>query len=75
LAAPASKYPKVFRIFGTVALIAGLIMPFIPLAFWAEYMPWWIVENTTVSRWVLATAATLFGAFIGCASLPRHAAT
>ena len=75
LAAPSSKFPKVFRAFGTVALIAGLIILFIPLGFWAEHMRWWIVENTSLFRWVLATAAPLFGAFIAYASLPRRAAT
>ena len=75
LAAPSSKFPKVFRVFGTLALIAGLIILFIPLGFWAEHMRWWIVENTSLFRWVLATAAPLFGAFIAYASLPRRAAT
>ena len=75
LAAPTSKYPKVFRVFGTVALIAGLIMPFIPLGVWAEYTRWWVVENTSLFRWVLATAAIMFGAFVVYASLPRRAAT
>ncbi len=75
VAASASRYPTVFRVFGTIALIAGLIMPFVPLDAWAEYMRWWIVDNRSLFRWVFATAATLFGAFIAYASLPRRTAT
>jgi len=74
VAASASKYPMVFRVFGAIALIAGLTMPFVPLDDWAEYMRWWTVENPSMFRWVFATAATLFGAFIVYASLPRRAA-
>ena len=74
VAAPTSKYPKVFRVLGTIAFTAGLIMPFVPLDIWAEYMRWWIVENTSLFRWVMAMAATLFGAFIAYAALPRRAA-
>ena len=75
MAARTSKYPKVFRVFGTVALIAGVTLPFIPLYFGAEYMRWWMVENASLFRWVLAVAATLFGAFVVYASLPRRTAT
>ena len=75
LAAPTSKYPKTLRIFGIIALTAGLTMPFVPLDSWAEYMRWWIVENTSAFRWVFATAATLFGTFIVYAALPKRAAT
>ena len=75
VSASASKYPKVFRVFGTIALIAGLTMSFVPLDSWAEYMRWWTVENTSLFRWVFATAATLFGAFIVYAALPRRPAT
>jgi len=75
LAASASKYPKTFRVFGAIAVIAGLTMLFVPLDAWAEYMQWWIVENAAAFRWMLATAGTLFGAFVVYASLPRRAAT
>lgn len=75
LAASSSKYPRTFRVFGSIALLAGLIMPLTPLDFWAEYIHWWIVENTSVFRWTLATAGTLFGAFVVYGALPRRATT
>ena len=74
LAASNSKHPKTLRILGIVALTAGLSMPLIPLDFWADYMQWWIVENASAFRWVFATGATLFGAFVVHAALPRRAA-
>lgn len=74
-AASTSKHPKTFRVFGTIALIAGVTMPFVPLDSWEQYMRWWLVENTSLFRWVFALAATLFGAFIAYAAVPRRAAT
>ena len=74
-AARTTEYPRTFRVFGTVALVAGVIMPFVPLDSWAEYMRWWTVENTSLFRWIFATAATLFGAFVVYAALPRRTAT
>ncbi|MDH3732885.1 MAG: hypothetical protein OEU54_05090 [Gemmatimonadota bacterium] len=71
LAAPASRYPRVFRVIGTIALVAGLIMLFIPLEFWAEHMQWWMVDNASAFRWILVLAATPFGAFVVYAARPR----
>lgn len=74
LAAPTSRYPKVFRVFGAIALAAGLVFPFIPIDFWGEYMRWWTVEHLPAFRAVLAAAATLFGGFIAYAASPKRAA-
>ncbi len=72
LSAPASKYPMVFRVIGAIALIAGLVLPFVPLDVWAEFMRWWTVENPALFRAISATAAILGGAFIAYAASSRR---
>ena len=72
-AAPTSKHPRVFRVIGAIALIAGLTMPFLPLDFWAEFMRWWLVEHTSFFRWALVTGAILLGSYIAYAAVPRRA--
>ena len=71
LAAPTSRYPTMFRVMGTIALIVGLVMPLTPIEIFAEYMRWWMVENVGFFRAVFATAATLFGAFMVYAARPN----
>ncbi len=74
LAAPNSKYPKTFRIWGIGALTVGLTMPFGPLDMYTEFMQWWLVENPSAFRWGYAMAVMPFGAFVVYAALPRRAA-
>lgn len=71
LAAPASRFPTAFRVIGTLALIAGLVLPFVPIAFWAENMRWWTVGHVSLFRTVVAVGAILGGAFIVYAALPK----
>lgn len=74
LAASAWRFPRVFRAVGAIALTAGLLIPFIPIGFWSEWIRWWMVDNLTLFRTIIAIAATLGGAFIAYASLPKGAA-
>ena len=73
LAAPTSRFPTTFRVFGAIALIAGLGMPFISIERWAAYMHWWTVEHLTLFRTVMGIAATLVGTFIAYAASPKRA--
>jgi len=72
LAAPASRFPTTFRVIGTLALIAGLVLPFVPIAFWAEIMRWWTVEHVSLFPPLIAVGATLGGAFIAYAASPKR---
>ncbi len=74
LAASASRFPRVFRVIGAIALAGGLLLPFVPIEFWGEWMRWWTVDQLTLLRTILAASGTLFGAFIAYASVPRGAA-
>ncbi len=75
LAASNSRFPRVFRVIGVIALAAGLLLLFVPIEFWGDVMRWWTVDHLTLFRTVLATGATLGGAFIAYAAAPRRAAT
>ena len=72
LAAPASRFPKVFKVIGVLALVAGCVLPFIPLEFWAHMMRWWTVEHPTAFRAGFGVSATLAGAFIAWAAVPKR---
>ncbi len=74
LAAPTSRFPRVFRVIGAIALTAGLLLPFVPIEFWGEVMRWWTVDHLTLFRTVLAIAATLGGAFVAYAAAPKGVA-
>jgi hypothetical protein len=64
VAAPTSRFPRVFRVIGVIALAAGLLMPFLPIEFWGEVIRWWTVDHLMLFRTLLAVAATLAGSFI-----------
>lgn len=72
LAASASRFPRVFRVFGGLALIAGLLMPFMSLLLWSEYMEWWMVDHYTLFRAIFAVAGTVLGGFLIWASEPKR---
>lgn len=75
LAAPTSRFPKVFRFFGAIAVIAGLGIQLIPIEIWAQYMRWWMVDHLVLFRVVFGIAATLLGAFIAFAASSKRVAT
>jgi hypothetical protein len=72
LAASTSKFPKVFRVIGVMALAAGLLLPVVPIEFWGEVMRWWTMDHLTLFRAIVATGATLGGGFIAYAAAPRR---
>jgi len=72
LAAPTSRFPRVFRVIGGLALIAGLLLPFIPLEFWAYMMRFWTVEHPAAFRAFVGVGATLGGGFIAWAAVPKR---
>jgi hypothetical protein len=74
LAAATSKFPTVFRVIGVLALVAGMVLPFVSLEFWVHMMNWWTVENPTLFRAMMAIGATAGGAFITYAAAPKRAA-
>ena len=74
LAAPASRFPRVFRVIGVIALVAGLLMPFVPIRFWGDFMRWWIVDHLALFRILLAIGAILLGSFLAYAATPKRTA-
>ena len=74
LAAQASRFPRVFRVIGAIALAAGMILPFVSIDLWGEWMRYWTVDQLTVFRTMLAISGTIFGAFVMYAAAPRGAA-
>ena len=36
LAAASSRFPKTFAVIGTIALVAGALIPFVSVEFWSE---------------------------------------
>ena len=72
--APVTRYPKGLRIFGTLILLAGLVLFFVPLEFWAGLMRFWLVEQLPAYRVGAAIVGVLLGAFLIHASLPRRPA-
>ena len=72
LAASASRFPTVFRVVGGIALLAGLMLPFIPIDLWAGLMTWWMVDNVALLRVTMGIGATLGGGFIAWAAEPKR---
>ncbi len=75
LAAPASRFPRVFRVIGAIALAAGMILPFVSIDFWGEWMRYWTVDQLTAFRTTLAISGTIFRAFMTYAAAPKGTAT
>ena len=66
LAGPSSRFPRTLRVFGSIAIVAAVVMSvmsFFPLEDWAAYMQWWM-EQVVLFRVVFGLAATSFGAFL-----------
>ncbi len=73
-AAPVTRYPKGLRIFGTLILLAGLVLFLVPLEFWAGLMQFWLIEQLPAYRVGAAMVGVPLGAFLTHASLPRRPA-
>ena len=74
LAAPPSRCPTGLRIIGALAILGGLVLPFLPTDVWAGLVRWWTVEHLTLYRTVGSTVGMLLGAFIAYAAWPKRAA-
>ncbi len=72
LAAATARFPRTFRVIGTLALVAGLVLPFVPIAFWSELTRWWTVDHVSLFRAYVAAGATLGGVFIAYAASPKR---
>lgn len=70
LAARTSKFPRVFRVLGSIGLPASFVLLLVPIDSWAEWVHYWTVENVTLYRVVGGPVAMLEGAFITYAALP-----
>jgi len=73
--ASATRYPTGLRIFGSVVFLAGLILFFVPLDFWAAVMRWSMVDHLGVLRFGGGLVGVLLGAFLVHASRPRQPAS
>lgn len=74
LSARATRYPRAFRIFGVLILLAGLALPLVPLDTWSSLINFWLVENLMVYRLVGGLFGMLFGAFLVYAAVPKRPA-
>ncbi len=66
LAGPSSRFPRTLRVFGSIAIVAAVVMSvmsFFTLDDWAAYMQWWM-EQVVLFRVVFGLAATSFGVFL-----------
>lgn len=70
--ASSSRYPVGLRIFGAVALLAGLILLFLPLEMWAGLLGWAFGGHTTLIRIVGLVGGTLLGLFLIHAGWPKN---
>jgi len=73
LAAAASRFPKVFRVFGVLALFGGLVVLLMPMESWLDLVHWVMGEGLDTWRFGGGALAILIGAFIVYAALPNRA--
>jgi len=72
LAASKSRFPTGYRILGALGLIAAVIIPFVPVDNWAEFLQSVTVENRGAYQYGGSILAILVGAFIAYAALPKR---
>jgi FtsH-binding integral membrane protein len=72
-AAPASRAPKVLRLLGLIALVGGLITPFIGVDRARAISDWWSTQGPLVIR-LWPALALVFGVFIAYAVKPERRA-
>ena len=69
LAAPMSKAPDFIRVFGVIAVAAGLFTPIVGLSWIGKVIEWWSSQPTIVLR-VWAGFALALGLFLAWAVIP-----
>ncbi len=69
LAAPTSRLPEFLRIFGIVAVAAGVLTPLLGLARISRAVEWWAARPTIVFR-LWAALALALGVFLAWAIVP-----
>lgn len=69
--ASATRYPRGLKIFGGLVLLAGLILPFVPLELWTGLIRWWFVEQRVAMRFGAGVGGVLLGGFLVYASVPE----
>lgn len=73
LAAPATKFPLLFKVFGGYLLFQGLVTLLISGETWSGIFDFWLVENSILYRTVGVLFGIVFFAFILYAAFPRKA--
>jgi uncharacterized membrane protein len=73
LAAPVSRAPRTLRVFGIIAIIAGLATPFVGVETSRRVMDWWLAQGFGCVR-LLAGIALVLGGFLAYAVAPRRRA-
>ena len=68
----ATRYPNGLRVFGSLVLLAGLVLLLVPLDVWAGLIRWWMVDQLAVYRVGGGMVGVLLGAFLIHASLPQR---
>jgi hypothetical protein len=61
--APASRAPLALRVLGWLAVIAGLVTPFVGVERARDMIEWWLARDSAVVR-VWAAVAAAFGGFL-----------
>ena len=69
-AASETRVPTGFRIFGGLVLLAGVVLPLIPLELWAALIRWVTFESPAVIRIGAGVGGSLLGAFLVHAARP-----
>jgi hypothetical protein len=69
LAAPTSRAPDLIRLFGVIAVVAGLMLPILGLARIGKLVDWWSARPAFVIR-AWAVIALAFGLYLVWALVP-----
>lgn len=73
LAAPVSRAPRTLRVFGIIAIIAGVATPFFGVEHSRRVMDWWLAQGFVCLR-LHAGIALVLGGFLAYAVAPRRQA-
>jgi hypothetical protein len=73
LVARVSRAPRTLRVFGIIAIIAGVATPFIGVENSRRVLDWWLAQGFVCVR-LLAGIALVLGGFLAYAVAPRRQA-